>query len=193
MKNVLIGLAFVLVCSAGYSQPVTRQEFNDLKTRVLTLEKKAKISANYEQLPANSYRVTVNYDLPVETAVTNGKYNRFDKDITSEHFPTKCSGITSLDIEIIPFNRVITSADAIAELDTMGLRPAELHELLALGEQYPDLQREFPVVALGSVWCDLYGFRLVAVLFGGGGLRSLGLYWFEVGWGAGCRFAAVRK
>ena len=190
MKNVLIGLVtFVVVFYNINAQPVSRQEFNDLKAKVLTLEKKAGIS----ELPSNTYRVRVNYDLPVETAVTNGKYNWSDGDLTSKHFPTKRSGTTSLDIEIKHFNGARSSENAIAELDKMGLRPAELHELLALGEQYPDLQKEFPVATLGSVWRRLLGDRHVAVLYGDGGRRGLGLGWFGAAWGAAYRFAAVRK
>ena len=47
-----------------------------------------------------------------------------------------------------------------------GLRAAYLEELLALGEQHPDLQRRFPIMALGSVWdCPHTGASMVPSLY----------------------------
>ena len=75
----------------------------------------------------------------------------------------------------------------------MGLRPANLPELLAFGAKYPKKQREFPIVALGSVWRYWCGSRSVACLWSVGSLRFLFLYWLEFGGDAIYRFAAVRK
>jgi len=93
----------------------------------------------------------------------------------------------------VHFDRSISSDDAIAELDKMGLRPAEAGELLAFRAKYPDVQREFPIVALGSVWRGLYGNRHVLVLRCRGGKRRANLYWFGDDWNDGCRFATVCK
>ncbi len=65
--------------------------------------------------------------------------------------------------------------------------------LLALGAEYPDLQKEFPIVALGSVWRDLGGRRLVAYLAYWRSKRSLGLRWVGLDWGGPCRFLAASK
>jgi len=61
------------------------------------------------------------------------------------------------------------------------------------GRKPLEKQREFPIVALGSVWWDSYGFRYVAFLDRGASERRLGLNWLGFGWGAYYRFAAVRK
>jgi hypothetical protein len=68
-----------------------------------------------------------------------------------------------------------------------------LPELLAFGEKYPDVQREFPVVALGSAWRDSVGNRHVPYLVRHAGRRLLYLYWLGCEWDSGYRFAAVRK
>ncbi len=185
MKNLLISLlAILFISTAVLSQP---------DKRVLSLENKTKDKALVTKLPPNVYRVKVNYDLSVEEAVKLGKYEWSDKDITSEHFPSQRKGTASVDIEIRHFNRLISSDDIITELTKEGLRPAELHESCALGEQYPEMQRKYLIVALGSVWRSFGGSRVVPVLSSDGGGRELYLHWFDGGWDADDRFAAVRK
>ena len=141
----------------------------------------------------NTYLVTVNYDLSVKDAVKAGKYDWTKDDITTKHFPSKRVGIAEQKIILVHFNRDIKVDEAIRELDKMGFRPAELPELLALGAKYPDIQRDFPVIALGSVWRNPDGDRYCAYLCGLGSVRSLNLNWFAGWWRDFCRFAAVSK
>ncbi|MFH1990409.1 MAG: hypothetical protein ABIJ19_00960 [Patescibacteria group bacterium] len=85
------------------------------------------------------------------------------------------------------------TGEVLSELDKMGLRPVTLKELLALGEGFPNLQREFPIIALGSVW-DSDNFRHCPRLGGDTSERILFLSWITGRWwGDGYRFAAVRK
>lgn len=74
-----------------------------------------------------------------------------------------------------------------------GFRPALIEDLLALGAEYPELQKQFPIVALGSVWQDPGGRRRVPYLRWDGGGRDLDLYWFGDDWDERWRFAAVRN
>ncbi|KKR48343.1 MAG: hypothetical protein UT86_C0007G0022, partial [Candidatus Magasanikbacteria bacterium GW2011_GWC2_40_17] len=83
--------------------------------------------------------------------------------------------------------------EVLAEMDRHGLRPALYEELLAFGAKYPDEQRQFPIIALGSVWRGFGGRLRVAYLSRGGSERSLSLYWFGGDWNGFCRFLAVRK
>lgn len=142
---------------------------------------------------SNIYPVSVDYEMSVEELVRRGRYDWSDSDITSKHFPTQRAGKAEVAIELIHFDRDIDSDEALRKLDRMGFRPAELHELLAFGARYPDVQREFPIIALGSVWRGPLGFRHVPCLYGDGSERGLNLGWFGLGWGGHCRFAAVRK
>lgn len=136
--------------------------------------------------------VTVNYALTVEEAVAAGHYNWANDNITSSNFATARTGEHQLKGVLVHFDRVISSEDALAELDKLGLRAGELHELLAVGAQHPDKQRKFPIPALGSE-VTLDGYRGVPFLGGWGGRRELGLYWFGVGWLEVYRFLAFRK
>lgn len=141
----------------------------------------------------NTYPLTVNYDTPVGDGVKAGQYGWSDPNIISQHFPSKREGIQKVEVELIHFNRFISTDRALEGLDKLGVRPAELHELLALGEKYPELQSKFPIVALGSVWQDPRGYRYVPYLYCYGSRRKLCLYWIEDDWDGYWRFAVVRK
>ena len=141
----------------------------------------------------NVYSLTVNYGLSVEDAVKLGRYDWANSDINSSNFQTKRSGTAEVVVELIHFNRYISTKDALSELDRMGYRTAELHELLAFGEKYPNVQREFPVVALGSVWQDRSGVRDIPYLGRYGSERGLYLDWVGHGWDEVYWYAAVRK
>ncbi len=138
------------------------------------------------------YAVLVDFGMSIEELVRLGKYDWSNSDITSAHFPTKRTGKVETKVELVHFDRNISSDDALKELDKMGYRPAEAHELLAFGAKYPDVQREFPIVALGSVWQGPDGGRSAVCLGRGGAGRGAYLGWLGLGWDDGWRFAAVR-
>ena len=144
-------------------------------------------------LPLPTFRVTVDYDKTVESLVKAGKYDYANSDITAQHFSTQRSGIVQIELHLLHFNRSISSDDVIKEMDKLGLRPAKPHELLTFGIQYPDEQRKYPIVALGSVWRRFDGDRCVLGLWGDSGDRDLGLPWWDGDWRSDYRFAAVRK
>jgi len=146
----------------------------------------------------NIYPISVDYERSVEDGRKAGRYYWSNPDITSRNFPTKRNGKAEVAVELIHFNRIVSTDEALCELDRIGYRPAELHELLAFGEKYPEVQREFPVVALGSVWRIRHSvrrsfpcLRMRGYMHGSRrslSLRRSGFYWLEI-----FRFAAVRK
>ena len=140
------------------------------------------------------YIVTVDYDQTVEQLIKTGKYDWFNYDLTSLNFPSNEKGVAEVLVYLVNFNRGISSEDAVKELDRQGLRPATLKELLALGVAQPDLQRNKPIVALGSEWRDSVVFVYVPCLVGLEGDRRLDLDWWWGGnWVSEWLFAAVRK
>ncbi|MBI2021220.1 hypothetical protein HYS99_01765 [Candidatus Giovannonibacteria bacterium] len=141
----------------------------------------------------NTYPLSVDYGRGVECAVKSGRYDWANSDVTSRNFPTERKGTVEVAVELIHFNRHISTGEVHRELDRMGYRPAELHELLAFGEKYPEVQREFLIVALGSVWQDRGGDLRVPRLSRDGSERTLYLGWVEDGWDEIYRFAAIRK
>ncbi len=129
----------------------------------------------------------------LQDAIAAGKYDYVNGYITAEHF--KLEGEIVVDTKLVLYHpdRDIESDDVVKELDQMGLRPATLQELCAFGEKYPNIQREFPCVALGSVCVVSLGDRNVPYLgYWGAGRRLYLSCWDDV-WGPRCRFLAARK
>ncbi len=140
-----------------------------------------------------SYSMSVDYDRPVKDGIKAGKYDWKNDDITAEHFPSQETGTKDATVELFHYGKDISTDEVIADMDKHGYRPATLKEILALGEKHPDLQREFPIIGLGSVWRSPPGGRYCPYLFRDGSGRRLSLGWFGNGWSDVCRFAAVRK
>ncbi len=165
------------------------------------------------------FTVTVDYNRTLLQMIQAGKYDHADHEINAEHFPIvydmgeyEVSIVThdaetaklfqppqkgkwkvELEVILVHFNRNISSDDAIKEMDQLGLRPAVLPELLAFGEMHPAVQKDFPIVALGSVWLLGGGNRRVPGLDRWVAERELHLFYFVGDWLGGYRFAAVRK
>jgi hypothetical protein len=145
---------------------------------------------------ASDIKLNIDYTKTIEQAVADGKYDWKNSDVTTKNFPVplKMTGKkVEVSVKLFHFNRDISSEDAISKMDKAGYRPATLMELLALGFLFPELQRQFPIVALGSVWrvanLDLYA----PGLFVGGHKRGLDLRWIVSGWRARYRFLGVHK
>lgn len=141
-------------------------------------------------------KVTVDYSQTKEQMIQVGKYdyvNDFLRDNDPVEGKIAGSGIVSVNLELIHFNRAIFTADAIKKIKKKGYELAGDKHLYAIGEQHPNLQKEFPIVALGSVWRGSDGYRSVACLDGWDDERGLGLHWHGNGWRGGYRFLVVRK
>jgi len=142
----------------------------------------------------DTFPVIVNYSKSLAEMIQAGKYDWVNSDITDKHFPVKGSGRVELNAELIHYGKCMCSDTIIQDLDQRGLRPATLAELLAFGEKYPDEQRKYTIVELGSVWQYWVAGRSVAYLCCGVSGRGLDLpLQCEVDWHACYRFLAFRK
>jgi len=139
------------------------------------------------------FPVTVDYTKPLDAMITAGNYDYRNDNITTENFPVTGNGTVECEVILVHFDRDIKSEAAITELEQMGLQPAKIEHLLALGAKHPDLQREFPIICLGSSWVHSDGDRVVPYLGHWDAERGLVLRWFVSRWSRFCRFAAVRK
>ncbi len=137
--------------------------------------------------------VTIGGYKSLEDAIEAGKYDRCNPDITSEHFPLSGNGQKKdIEITLVHRDKSEQSQNLIDEMDEVGYRPATHEEFLALGAQHPELQRKFPIIALGAD-AQVDGHRSVLVLHDWDGERKLSLSWFGHDWPQRCRFAFVRK
>jgi len=90
------------------------------------------------------------------------------------------------------FNKEMTSDQVIAWADANGYRVATHEEAVGFAKVHPDLQRQFPIVALGSSALCVAR-RCVPVLGRDDAKRSLVYDWFDSRWRAYDRFLLVRK
>ncbi len=137
-------------------------------------------------------KVVVDYSMTLAEMIASGRYDWKNDDITTERFPVKGKGKVETTVELIHLNRVIATDEVKKEIDKMGMRPATMEELLAFGATFPEVQRRFPIIALGSV-SQLGDFRDVPFLDVDDSERGLSLDWSDDEWGERCRFLAVRK
>jgi hypothetical protein len=137
------------------------------------------------------FRVIVDYGKSLKEIIVARKYDYVDPNITEKNFPTKGSGKSEVEVELVHYNKRMTSEEALADFKTRDLKPGPIEVLCAVGRERPEFQREFLIVALGSAWQDLDGGRYVPCLWDGLGVRCLRLRRFERDWDENCRFLAI--
>jgi hypothetical protein len=143
-----------------------------------------------------SFRLTVDYGQTLEQMIAAGNYDWKNDDLTAKRFPIKGAGIVEFEACLFHFDRVIESKDAIKAIESADKdnpwTPAKTEHVLSFGIAFPEEQRKYPIVGLGSV-AQVDGDRRVPGLWRGGSGRSLDLRWFGDGWYWYCRFLAVRQ
>ena len=147
-------------------------------------------------LDPNGFTLTVDYSKTLEEAIDAGKYDLVNDHINNENFPVSPEIIgekINISGKLFHFDRQISSNDVIAKMDKEGYRPATLMELLTLGILFPDLQKWFPIIALGSSWLRTINDPHVAVLNFINKKRWLFLANSHAGWRAYSRFFGVKK
>jgi hypothetical protein len=157
------------------------------------LDKLADVLTEAAHTPQDVFPVQVDYDLPLRDAIDAGNYQGVNAFITSENFPSSKRGQSSVEIVLMRFEGRMTSEEVVNALSKRGMRPAELREFLAFGATYPEAQRKFSVIGLGSVWQDKKGYRNVPCLYTASEARYLDLHWWDDAWYSYSRFAVLRK
>lgn len=145
-----------------------------------------------ESVATSTYPIIIDYTRTLKEMIKAGCYDWTNSDITDKNFPMTGKGAFNTEVILLHYNKVMKTKEVLSDMESKGLKPAGIEYLLAVGEKYPNLQREFPVVALGSVWQDPFG-RFVPCLNGRGVRRDLSLLWYGNVWLEYCRFLAVRK
>jgi hypothetical protein len=148
---------------------------------------------NQAKSVASAFTVVVDYTKSLADMIKAGGYDWKNSDITADHFPVVGSGQAEVGLELVHYGKNMSTEDVLADLDKRSLRPATLAELLAFGAKYPDEQRKYPIIALGSVWADWGGDRYVAYLRESDRELKLNLGCHVSVWGDHCRFLAASK
>lgn len=146
----------------------------------------------------NAYVVRVNYDLAHDAQIEEAKFdwvtpydgNLVRKNPAEHRYPVP-TGQTEQRITLVHLDRRAKRPEIIAEMGKLNVRPTVSPEFLALTKAYPDLQRKFPLVGLGSVWVDSNRNRHVLYAYEYSNERNLNLNWDDLAWDGDCRFPAV--
>lgn len=125
------------------------------------------------------------------------EFGYVSSNINDERFSVEPGGISQVAIAPLKLHRDgeewISTDEAVKRMSEQGTRPATGREARAYAKANPEVQRQFPIVALGSSWVDLNGDRLVPYLVDWRGERALDLDWTGGDWNSGWRFLAARK
>ena len=109
-----------------------------------------------------AYATTVDYTIPLMAAATRAGLTVASLKMTDERFPATRRGTVAVEFTLVHFcpdrDRQIDLQDVLQCIGECGLRPAEVHELLAFRAAYPTIETDGIVVALGSCWRGLYPF-----------------------------------
>lgn len=142
------------------------------------------------------FRLVVDYGKSLEQMIAAGHYNWKNDNITTKRFPIEGEGVVEFEARYFNFDHNISSENAVEEIEQADKdnpwTPAKIEHTLALGASFPEEQRKFPIIGLGSV-AKVNGYRRVPDLRRSGSDRDLDLYWWGSGWYSGGRFLAVRK
>ena len=98
--------------------------------------------------------ITVDYDKNIYSAIGEGNYDEVLYFGDLMYYRPQKSGKATIKVGLIHFDSDLTTKEILDKIDKMGYQPAELFELLAVGAQYPELQRKFWIVALGRTSVD---------------------------------------
>lgn len=98
------------------------------------------------------------------------------------------------EVVLVHLNKELSPKATLGHMDRLGLEGSPIEEVLAVGEQYPNLQRKFPIIGLGSMWQPgKNGYRFCPGLYGNATKRSLAVEGVDKNCYKYCRFLARRK
>jgi hypothetical protein len=120
------------------------------------------------------------------------KYCWFDSDLDEKMFPHDPTTVGEWEWKLVHIDRDISSEDAKSAVEVDGWSPAKAEHLLTFGAMFPEEQRKYPIVALGSVG-EPDGRRLVLILDTDDSGRHLDLCGWCGDWHRIFRFLVVRK
>lgn len=126
--------------------------------------------------------------LSLQTLIKSLKFDWVNSDITKELFPAPKDLRT--DFKLYHFDKLISSEDAIIEMQKDGYAPANIYELLEYAKA--SWNNNDLIVALGTA-SEVDGDCHVPSLDGDGSERDLDLSWWVGGWSSRFRFLAVRN
>lgn len=141
---------------------------------------------NIFHLIASQHKIT-------EEAVSAGNYDWTNENINRENFPYRNRPMGIREIVLLEFDHDPSSDQVMVEAEKQGLVRPDYEDALDFGEQFPEKQREFPIVFLHEPWQVSGGSGDVLVLLSFSSKRNLNLRCLDRRWHRSYRFAFVRR
>jgi hypothetical protein len=136
------------------------------------------------------FRVIVDRRASLERMINDGRYDRVYPLVMTVRYRRLMGGRKEVEIALVQFQHTFAPSEVKRLMKSHGYRPAYIEELLALGRDYPDLQRRIPIVAIGS-GIIVQRRRRAVCLSGGVSSRELGTQVIYRRWSPYYRFAFV--
>jgi hypothetical protein len=140
--------------------------------------------------------LSVDYRQTLEQMIAAGQFGWANSAITAKHFAAQGDGTAEFEARLFLFDRGSSSEGAVEAMHgadpTTPWIPAKIEHLLAFAALYPEEQRKYPIIALGSV-ASADGPRQVPYLYSDEARRHLHLSWWALDWPDDARFLAVRR
>jgi hypothetical protein len=144
MKKLLFALPVILLVAAGCNSPSSnstttgQQQSPTVKTTAVEIKSSGTVNINIDPT------------VSIENQITHGNYKFAHTDINSKNFSlTVPAG--KYELTIFEPQGYVSTDQIINRMTTYGCKPATLDYALAIGTQFPDLQRKNPLVFLGTV------------------------------------------
>ena len=136
------------------------------------------------------YTIFVDETKTVEELAKAGRIDSIDGRVNSSNFPqNSCMFTGQREVTLFHFKKAMNLIQIIAEMDKADCKPATIWYLLSLAIKEPDLQRKFPIFALGSLFKDRAACLGTSVTDG----RSIHIYRCDCGFDKNCRFLGMPK
>lgn len=139
------------------------------------------------------YPIVIHRDQSFNDRVNAVKFEYVDPSVTAERFGQSGTGTETVDVVMVNFDYwAPLTKEVLPALKKRGLRPATADELIAFVTRYPNFPREFPIVALGSVWRPADNVGRVLIVEPHMGSIALDIEYLNGEWDSRARFLAVR-
>ena len=138
--------------------------------------------------------LTVPPGLTFAERIIAGNYDWTNSNVGEKRFPHDPMTIGEWEFDLFHPNRNISSENAKKEAEVDGWVVAKWEHLFAYGKAFPEKQKKFPIIALGSVYCGRGDHRVLALGFWlGRSKRQVVLRHWDNVWLPRSHFLRVRK
>ena len=142
---------------------------------------------------AARFTLSFNYEYSLAHLIELGHYDHVDPDVAAQQLAMTHHGTHTREAKLVSIERGSEGPAALQALEDGNLVPGVMLEMLEIGHQIPNLQRQHSIIALGATWQDGNGRRRTPYIGRHEDQRWLGYGMFDLFWPECIRFLAFDK